>query len=409
MTLEISLIKYFTNKDKYNNYKLVKNEYLDKHTKNILEAYQEYFSTFSVTDIDLNDFKTWFLSVKNTGFKPEVVKEYETIIDNANKTTPDDSIIKPVIDKEFYNNILELTLKGLEDGKDYFSDIKEELKTREDTSILEEDKRIVVANMSDLADTVVGAGGLDWRLDWLNESVGPLRKGTFMVIGARPEVGKTTFLASEATFMAPQLKDDEYVIWFNNEEEGKKVKWRVIQAALGWTNEAMRKNLGITKTSYEAAVGRLDRILIYDSASIYPHNVENILKKYKPGLIIFDQLRKLHGFNKSDNDVSRLQKLYQFGREIAKEYAPVITVHQADASAEGASYVDMHQLYGSKTEIQGEADVILTIGATHKEGYEDVRHLYLPKNKMAGGPRTKEEYRHGKYDCTIKRTTARYV
>ena len=49
--------------------------------------------------------------------------------------------------------------------------------------------------------------GLRWRLDALNKSIGSLRKGDFGFVFARPETGKTTFLASEITRMAEQAED----------------------------------------------------------------------------------------------------------------------------------------------------------------------------------------------------------
>jgi replicative DNA helicase len=82
---------------------------------------------------------------------------------------------------------------------------------------------------------IVATGGLDWRLKELNVALGPLRKGDFIIVAARPESGKTTFVASEASYMMSQLKPDEHVIWINNEESSTKVMMRVIQAYNGVT------------------------------------------------------------------------------------------------------------------------------------------------------------------------------
>ena len=55
--------------------------------------------------------------------------------------------------------------------------------------------------------------GLRWRLGCLNRSLGSLRKGDFGFIFARPETGKTTFLASEISYFATQT--DRPILWFN--------------------------------------------------------------------------------------------------------------------------------------------------------------------------------------------------
>jgi replicative DNA helicase len=76
-----------------------------------------------------------------------------------------------------------------------------------------------------------------WRLKSLNTALGSLRMGDFGFVFARPETGKTTFLASEVTFMAEQTEGN--ILWFNNEEQGGKVKSRCYQATLGLTTKAI--------------------------------------------------------------------------------------------------------------------------------------------------------------------------
>lgn len=89
------------------------------------------------------------------------------------------------------------------------------LKTQE-TLAKEEKFEFISDDLEQLADTSVKQHGLRWRLNTLNSMLGSLRKGDFGFIFARPETGKTTFLASETTFMAEQLGPDSGpIIWFN--------------------------------------------------------------------------------------------------------------------------------------------------------------------------------------------------
>lgn len=55
--------------------------------------------------------------------------------------------------------------------------------------------------------------GFRWRLNCLNKSLGSLRRGDFGFIFARPETGKTTFLASESTCFLDEPTAS--VAWFN--------------------------------------------------------------------------------------------------------------------------------------------------------------------------------------------------
>ena len=127
------------------------------------------------------------------------------------------------------------------------------------------------------------------------------------------------------------------------------------------------------------------------------YDVETLVEKYDVGLLIFDQLWKVHGFEKdAGNEVTRQTMIFNWAREMAKKIAPVITVHQADGSAEGQKWIDMGQLYGSKTGVQGEADAIITIGRLPEEG--DKRYLYIPKNKLDGN---NQALRNGRFEIEI--------
>ena len=70
-------------------------------------------------------------------------------------------------------------------------------------------------DLEELVSSAIKKHGLRWRLNTLNKMLGSLRRGDFGFIFARPETGKTTFLASEVTFMAEQLSADSGpIIWF---------------------------------------------------------------------------------------------------------------------------------------------------------------------------------------------------
>ena len=224
----------------------------------------------------------------------------------------------------------------------------------------------VTDNLEELYEHTYKETGLRWRLNTLNKSLGSLRTGDFGFVFARPEVGKTTFLASEVTYMATQT--DRPVLWFNNEEQGTKVKIRCYQAALGLNTMELFNEREIKRKTYNSLVG--DRIRIYDSASIHHRDVERVCKELKPALIVFDQIDKIKGFTEDRQDLE-LGAIYIWARELAKEYCPVIGVCQAGASGEGKKYLTMDDVVNAKTSKQAEADWILGIGKEHGAGMED--------------------------------------
>ncbi len=236
--------------------------------------------------------------------------------------------------------------------------------------------------------------------------LGSLRKGDFGFIYARPETGKTTFLASEITFFAEQLSETSGpILWFNNEEQGSKVMLRCIQSSLGISQAELFSNINHYQAAFDSKGGQ--RIKIFDSANIHRRQVEQLCKELNPALVVFDQIDKVKGFTDDREDL-RLGAIYIWSRELAKSYCPIIGVCQADASGEGKRWLTMENVANAKTAKQAEADWILGIGKTHDTALEYVRHFHLSKNKLSGDADTEPEMRHGKADVLIKPLIARY-
>ena len=79
----------------------------------------------------------------------------------------------------------------------------------------QDDVEFVTDDLESLLNETYRNPGLRWRLETLNKMLGSLRAGDFGFIFARPETGKTTFLADQTTFMAQQLTEsDGPVLWF---------------------------------------------------------------------------------------------------------------------------------------------------------------------------------------------------
>jgi len=287
------------------------------------------------------------------------------------------------------------------EGYKSFSDLRELVDANSSEDIEAVD--FVTDDLEELYNTTYAQRGLRWRLDTLNKSLGSLRKGDFGFIFARPETGKTTFLASEVTFMATQASGP--ILWFNNEEQGTKVKIRCYQAALGVTSSELFRDRLSSQLAYDKSVR--SKINIYDSASIHRRDVEAMSRDLQPSLIVFDQIDKIKGFQEDRQDLE-LGAIYIWARELAKEYCPVIGVCQAGATGEGKKYMTMDDVVNAKTSKQAEADWILAIGKEHSAGMDDVRGLHLCKNKLQGDEDTIPELRHGKLDVLILPQVARY-
>lgn len=258
-------------------------------------------------------------------------------------------------------------------------------------------------DLEDLLERSYAEQGYRWRLDCLNKSLGSLRSGDFGFIFARPETGKTTFLASEVTNFLSQT--ERPIVWFNNEEQGDKVGIRLLQAYFGVPMDVLLASPKKFKAEYMSRIGK--KLHLFDAALIDRRDVEKIIKRINPGLVVYDQIDKLRGFTNDREDL-RLGAIYQWARELAKGSHAAIGVCQADGQAEGVRYLTMEHVANAKTAKQAEADWILGIGKTHDTGTEYVRFLNISKNKLFGDKDSIPDLRHGRFEVIIEPTIARY-
>lgn len=262
---------------------------------------------------------------------------------------------------------------------------------------------IVEGNLAQIHENLQETNGLRWRLPSLNRALGSLRKGNFGFVFARPETGKTTFLSSELTFMAEQA--ERPILWFNNEQAGQDVQERIFQAALGFTREQLFSDIEANQKLYDPIK---DKLILVDDGAIDKRKIEAICKEVNPSLIVIDQIDNVKGF-KADRPDLEFKEIYQWARELAKTYGPVIGICQAGASGEDKRWLHMNDVDSSKTSKQGAADWILGIGKVHEQGLEALRFLHLSKNKLPGDKDRDSKERHGKWQCIIQPEIARYA
>jgi KaiC/GvpD/RAD55 family RecA-like ATPase len=377
----------------YNNiYKLFNtiNNYYTKYSNSISISNNEleliYNSNYLLKDSERTELTSLLESISSLDVNKESVIE---LLDEHRRRSLAGDIAKMALD--------------VEDGRSAVGDLLELFATLDTQAVDVDNIEPVVMDLEGLYGSQVSSPGLRWRLPWLNKSLGSLRKGDFGFIFARPETGKTTFLASEATHMVGQTEGE--VLWFNNEEQGKKVAIRCYQAALGLPVDYLFDNRERRQREYVEATGNRIRILDFEDSSS-KHRIEAVLKQSKPALIIFDQIDKIKGFKGDRNDLE-LKQIYQWAREISKNYAPVIAVSQAGGEAEGKLWLTMDMVDGSKTAKQGEADWILGIGKD-KDNTSRSRYFNICKNKLLGDTDTLPDLRHGSKQVLIKPEIARY-
>lgn len=394
----------FTKYYKYVNINYIKINYNDLYKLfNMIDLY--YTKYINNNNINLNELDIFYNS--NYLLKDNERKDLELLLKDVYEQdiTNMEAIIGLLEEHRRRSLAGQVALMALdvEAGKKSTAELLELFNNFEHQEVEADEIIPVNMDLDNLYDTQIATPGLRWRINWLNKSLGSLRKGDFGFIFARPETGKTTFLASEITHMVSQTDGD--ILWFNNEEQGTKVGIRVYQATLGLTTQALFADKPTNKARYKAITNNRIKILDFEDSSS-KNRIESVLKQYNPALIIFDQIDKIRGFKGDRNDLE-LKQIYQWAREISKTYAPVIAVSQASGEAEGKLFLTMDMVDGSKTAKQGEADWILGIGK-EQDNTSRSRYFNITKNKLIGDKDTSPDLRHGSTQVLIKPEIARY-
>lgn len=378
-------------------------------TWEIIEDIGEYYKAYpSDSKVDIEKFLLWSRTQHPTR-TGNTRDAYETMIKLAGQATPDISIM---------DRLHEMTA-AIE-----IKDLVEDVISRGGTGKMEDVARVIDGwreihakgghddplapyDLRSVFDALSRTGGLPWRLPELNAAVGPLCTGDLVLVGKRPEVGGTTFLTSEFTHMVGHLPEGARVVIFNNEESRSKVYARLMQSALGATVMDMAANPKKALDEYNKFLGTRQIDVIHDTA-LTCGKVDSILKRQKYDLIGFNVLWKVRPYGKNLEDFQAYQRVAQWARKVADEYAPVVAIWQADASAEGVEWMDQSQLYGSKTGVQGEADVQIMIGATPEPGRQFERYISVVKNKVPASKGTDPKLRHGRFTVDLDAERGRF-
>lgn len=402
----------FDTQDDYSKYKdIITKSLNDFDLERIAENVGKYYKETGLPEIDWSAFSTWFF-INN----PLVTAEKRTLFEGIFKQLEDldtslkSSLIDACLKRYHAERIAFLAMEVAEARKTDLAPVQTELDSYTVNSGKANDMSVDVCtnDLDDLLTTVSHGSGLNWRLNALNESLGELHKGRMCLFAARPEVGKTTLLASECTFMAQQLPPEKKVLYFTNEEDRESVNIRLWCSLLGVDLATLKANrLHFIAEHDKLLHGDRNKIIVIGKWDMSVHDIEYWLKNTDVGLIVIDQLRKVRGFDEIKGGIQRLERVFQTAREWSKEYAPVLTVSQLDAEAENEQFPSMSRLYESKTAVQGECDVIVNIGQVDGSVPEHARWLNVVKNKLPT-PMV-ASLRHGKHEVLIDPEIARYT
>lgn len=214
---ELAVIKLLLKLENYEDYRhtiddaYIKDNYRELHHVYLtLDVLQETPGVYSVDDLAFAFYAKYPDADKTTyGALFKTLSELQ-ITDDVGRDT-----LEQIKRRKALLKLSETSFRvaqGLAKQED-LDDIYDDLITEVDHTEEEFPVHLVTNDLEELVDGIKKEQGLRWRLDFLNKSLGSLRKGDFGFLFARPETGKTTFLASEASAFTFQAKAP--VVWFN--------------------------------------------------------------------------------------------------------------------------------------------------------------------------------------------------
>tara|TARA_R100001369_G_scaffold5415_1_gene15170 strand:+ start:3584 stop:4810 length:1227 start_codon:yes stop_codon:yes gene_type:complete len=242
-----------------------------------------------------------------------------------------------------------------------------------------------------------------FNIPTLRRNVEGISGGHFVIVGARPNTGKTSFHASIIASPHGFADQGAKCVVLCNEEAANRVGSRYLSAATTMSLDEIKDNYAKAALRYNKVS---NNIHIKDATGKDLSWVEAVVKATKPDILVLDMGDKFAPRTSDKSDVY-LRDAAIHARNIAKEYnCSVFWLSQLSAAAEGLATPDQSMLEGSKTGKAAEADLIILIGKNRiTEGSEmedKERHINIAKNKLKGGF-------HGRITCQLLGDIAQYT
>jgi replicative DNA helicase len=315
-------------------------------------------------------------------------------------------IAKDVIEKlwmqETFREIAQLSLNASEGSTEIISKIYERIEQVKQGLVYEDDLGDPVTDdIHELLASASDASRWPFNIETLSRNVLGIGPSEFAVVFARPETGKSSFGVSLAAAPGGWCQQGARVLMMGNEETMKRTRLRAIQAWNGWSPKEVASRPDEAAARFSAIK---DRFIMKDIQEWDFTKVDRYITRFKPDIVIIDQLDKVNIDGTYNSSHEKLREVYRRAREMAKRHeCALVAVSQASADADGRTRLDFSMMENSKTGKAAEADLIIGIG---KHGQTDdgepdtMRFLNISKNKLSGY--------HGVVPCNLLEN-GRYV
>lgn len=234
----------------------------------------------------------------------------------------------------------------------------------------------------------VAANNTKWQFNIhsLHNAVHGLDNGMLFVIGARSNVGKSSFHATLCAGPNGWAHQKAKILVLCNEEKPERVASRYMTAATGMTMAQIVADKPQAHRLYDPVK---DNIKFVDATGKGMPWAEAVIKNQKPDIVVLDIGSKFAEDGAASNNHETLKANAVYARNIGKMYGClVVYCTQLSAEAEGKIVLSQAMIEGSKTGLAGESDLMILIARNPplNDQTEDdgMRYLNIAKNKISG-------------------------
>ena len=387
--MELALVKTLLSREFYDEHKGVRcpERIFSKDVRKIKQALDTAMETYD-GDLSVSDLQAVFNRI-NASMTTATRTAYEDLFKRIEIAEPiKDEIAEDTLSQLFQQHVGDLVANL---GFDFVNGAENSLEPLR--KLLEEYKDDFTPNLrvewdDHSLDTILDATALEskWKFNIpsLARRVEGISGGHLILVGARPNTGKTSFHASIVAGADGFAHQGAKCIVLCNEEAYTRVAARYISASTLMTMKEVRDNKALAAKRYNSIK---DLVQFKDSTGKGMDWVESVVKYERPDVVILDMGDKFADIRTERTDIT-LKAAAIHARNIAKQYdCAVVWMSQLSAEAEGRADLNQAMMEGSKTGKAAEADLMLLIGKTQQaEGEEEdpIRYLNIAKNKLNG-------------------------
>ena len=401
--IEKQMLKLLLSKKFYTQYKgQVSRNVFQGSFGSLFETIQKAHEKYDA-DISVDELYSLHTAIYNPALTRSAKEQFSEIIEDIKETTePSEAIAKDIVailsDR---NTAQQIAIESTEifNGKPAEFGIITKMIEEHKKGLPTEKLESVTDNIEELIEELNVTSKWKFNLIRLKENIGGVGPGNLMIAFARPEVGKTAFWVSLVAGPNGFAEQGASVHAFINEEPAVRTQMRAISCFTGLNKEQIIEDRAKTHEEWKKIK---DNIKMIDIVDWTIQDIDSHCEKYKPDIIVIDQLDKINVSGTYARTDEKLRAIYTGAREIAKRRnCVVIAISQASADAHNRDHISFDMMENSKTGKAAEADLIIGIGnRTSNDPTNNLRILNVSKNKITGW--------HGDPSVTIDKYISRY-